>query len=745
VSLPPSFWRGAAAGVAATAIGFASLTGSFLSSGLPLAVDAAVGAIAGACVFGLALLLARGLVSLGRCVPGRALTFFAAAAAVLAVLPIWFGFPAVLYYPGVFLLLLAQGALAGGLLSRRWALVVIALAIDALVIGFLASDGRNPYPVEEARDTPAAAALALPSPGEKGAYDVESLTYGSGHDRRRPEFAKDADWTSRTVDATKLLPEWKGFRAHARGWYWDFSLKEAPLNGRVWLPRGEGPFPLVLVVHGNHQMEEHSDPGYAYLGELLASRGFAAVSVDENFVNGTWSGDFRGKEMPLRAWLLLEHLEQWREWNETNGHPVEGKVDLDRVALIGHSRGGEAVAIAAAFNRLPHFPDDATVAFDYGFGIRSLVAVAQIDARYPRRMKLEDVSFLALQGSYDSDEASFHGLRQLRRIDFTGDGYYFKTGLYFHRGNHGQFNTVWGRRDAGPPYAWLLNLAPIVEGDVQRQLAGVSIAAFLEATLHERLEYVPFFRDPRAGRAWLPDVELVAQFSDSATAPLATFEEDLDVLTATFPGARIETSGLALWREEELLFRDDQKQGTSAVVLGWTPSSRGAESAAYGIRFPSEGAAFDPGSRLSFLLSGSTESPTDEEPSERPREVPSVAIEIEDLAGERSRIDLEELAPVAMPLEVQFVKLGWLSRQAYGRSWEPTLASYEVSFESLLARNTSLDATRISALWFLFTSEKGSVVVLDDVGVSRGPAIESDERKDGPERDEREPRNGPPQ
>ncbi|MGH9390869.1 MAG: hypothetical protein ACRD1Z_14730, partial [Vicinamibacteria bacterium] len=460
----------------------------------------------------------------------------------------------------------------GALLAKRWVLLLVALAVDAFAIGWLASDGHDPYPVEVAREgTSVPPALDLPNPGEKGDYEVESLTYGSGTDLRRVEFGREADWTSRTLDATKLLPEWKGFRARAREWYWGFSLKEAPVNGRVWLPRGDGPFPLVLVVHGNHRMEEHSDPGYAYLGELLASRGLATVSVDENFVNGTWSGDFRGKEMPLRAFVLLEHLKQWRGWNETEGHPVEGKVDLDRVALVGHSRGGEAVAIAAAFNRLSHFPDDATVAFDYGFGIRSLVAIAQIDGRYPRRMKLEDVSFLALQGSYDSDEASFHGLRQLRRIDFTGDGYHFKTGLYLHRGNHGQFNTVWGRRDAGPPYSWLLNLAPIVDGEVQRQVARVFISAFLEATLHERLGYLPLFRDPRVGRAWLPEVALVAQFSDSRSAPLATFEEDLDVLTATFPGARIETSGLALWREEELLFRDDQKQGTSAVVLGWTP------------------------------------------------------------------------------------------------------------------------------------------------------------------------------
>jgi hypothetical protein len=50
-------------------------------------------------------------------------------------------------------------------------------------------------------------------------------------------------------------------------------------------------------------MKDFSDPGYAYLGELFASRGFIAVSVDENFLNG----DIRS-ENDARAYVLLEHL-----------------------------------------------------------------------------------------------------------------------------------------------------------------------------------------------------------------------------------------------------------------------------------------------------------------------------------------------------------------------------------------------------------------------------------------------------
>ena len=61
------------------------------------------------------------------------------------------------------------------------------------------------------------------------------------------------------------------------------------------MPEGEGPFPLTLIVHGNHNMIDYSDEGYGYLGNLLASRGIIVVSVDQNFINGHWSGDFMGK------------------------------------------------------------------------------------------------------------------------------------------------------------------------------------------------------------------------------------------------------------------------------------------------------------------------------------------------------------------------------------------------------------------------------------------------------------------
>jgi dienelactone hydrolase len=389
------------------------------------------------------------------------------------------------------------------------------------------------------------------------------------------------------VNGSALLIGWSDLRRA----YWGFGPEALPLNGRVWYPVGDGPFPLVLVVHGNHAMEEFSDTGYDYLGNLLASRGFIVASVDENFLNYSLAADLLTftalqNENGTRAWLLLEHLAAWRTWNQTPGNPFFGKVDLDSVALIGHSRGGEAVAIAAAFNRLPFDPDDATVAFNYGFGIRSVIAIAPIDKQYQpagRPTPLRDVNYLVLHGSHDMQAPMFFGAEQYERVQFSGDQFTFKAGLYIYGANHGQFNTVWGRQDNPLPAGWLYNTRQLLPADQQAQIAKVYIAGFLEATLHDQLGYLPLFRDHRSAPDWLPDTIMLHQYMDTSTRLVATFE-DLDVSATTPPGGHVEGQNLTVWRQGTVLTRINALPwahargprgvpGVGRTGLGWRASS----------------------------------------------------------------------------------------------------------------------------------------------------------------------------
>ena len=131
--------------------------------------------------------------------------------------------------------------------------------------------------------------------------------------------------------------------------YWGYDMDRLPLNATVWVPDGPGPFPLVLIVHGNHQMAEFSDPGYRYLGELFASRGFILASVDENFLN---SGLFHDppKQQAVRGWMLLEHLKLWHDWSRDRNNPLGIAIHpAVRIRQAEGVRGGSAEDYPAAF------------------------------------------------------------------------------------------------------------------------------------------------------------------------------------------------------------------------------------------------------------------------------------------------------------------------------------------------------------------------------------------------------------
>src|SRR5688500_7764641 len=371
------------------------------------------------------------------------------------------------------------------MLSRR---VVIRSSLPALVMAAAACI-QQPMKLTK-DDSPvvlAHQAISAPNPGLNGTLSVRTLVYGSGTDKRRSAFRDSVVLKTQTVDGSALVSSTLEI-AKARTKYWGFDFKKLPINGRVWYPQGDGPFPLVLVVHGNHNMKDFSDPGYAYLGQHLASRGFILVSVDENFINGNLQGENDG-----RGWMLLEHLRRWRTWNDSSGSPFYRKVDMGNIALMGHSRGGEAVAVAAAFNRLKHYPDDATVKFDYNFPIQSIVAIAPVDGQYRPSEKFQpvrDVSYLVFHGSHDGDVSVFHGLRQYQRVEFTDGRPRFKAAVYVYRANHGQWNSVWNNKDNGPRSARLLDLRGLITPDEQRQFGKVYISAFLDATLKSDKRYL---------------------------------------------------------------------------------------------------------------------------------------------------------------------------------------------------------------------------------------------------------------
>jgi hypothetical protein len=577
--------------------------------------------------------------------------------------------------------------------------------------------------------------LDLPDPSKPGTYMVKSFTYGSGADRHRPEYAGGVAFRTKSVDGSKLDLKWTGLEGWLRTKYWGFGPDEFPVQGRVWMPvtaqaGAPAPFPLVLIVHGNHEMESFSDPGYAYLGELLATQGFIVVSVDENFLNGSLAdlispfGLRKGEENSVRGWMLLEHLAQWRNWAQDRTHPMFGKADLNRIALIGHSRGGQAVAIANAFNDLSHDPDDATIAFNYHFKLGAIAAIAPVDGQYQPRdrpVPMHDTNYFTLQGSMDGDMTSFMGSSQYSRASFSGNAKALKASLYVSGANHGQFNTVWGRYDLGQPFKLLLDARQIIDPAAQRQIAKVYLSAFVHLTLNAEEGYRPLFEDARNGAAWLPDDFLINNYSDSATHWLANFEEDLDPATGSSPGITLDGQNLSVWQEAYVDLKYS-KLDTHAVLLGWDERYH-TGTASYGITIAESAPIVTADSSLVFGASRASISslpktfhPIDQRVAkgEEGREPLDWSIVVTDAAGAMARLPLSHdqlLYPQVKGATVRFSALSTLPLS------EVVMRRYRFPLKDFVAVNSRLDLMHLRSIRFEFDRSRRGVIVLDDVGV----------------------------
>jgi len=480
------------------------------------------------------------------------------------------------------------------------------------------------------------------------------------------------------------------------------------------MPQGQGPFPLVLVVHGNHAMGKPSEAGYAYLGEHLASQGFILVSVDENFLN---SGavdaltdplqSTNAKEIPGRAWLLLEHLKQWRDWATDARSPVYGSVDMGRIALIGHSRGGEAVVLANQFNDLDAFPDDAAVPFDFHFQLRAIAAIAPCECTYNLRsshVHLRDQNYFVMAGSLDGDNGtSFRGEAQYSGVNFSGAVDAFKASIYIKDANHGQFNTVWGRNDPGTVYNFSANQRQILEGSAQRQIASVYLTAFLDVTLKAQSGYHALFEDPRNGAGWLPDDFIISNYADGRTRWLVNYEEDADPSTGSDPNVRIEGVDLSIWREDDPDLKLS-KLGSRVAIVGWDERSAPARNATYRIAFR-DPAHVSPDTDLVF---GASQIETRNEDG-----IPvDWTIILIDASGQMAHLPLSHDQLLYPQVKGATHRAGTVDDQLS----ELVMRRYRYGLRDFLAVNPSLDLDRLVEIRFAFDRSARGTIALDDVG-----------------------------
>ena len=226
------------------------------------------------------------------------------------------------------------------------------------------------------------------------------------------------------------------------------------ITADVHYPKGlpGGPFPLVMFLHGNHvtcfkgQRIDFRWPcrpgwksipsyrGYDYIADRLASFGFVVVSISANGVN-VIGGSLFDTGMRQRGLLIERHLDLWHTWSTAGGGPFGdrfvGKVDFDRIGVMGHSRGGEGAVWNVIVDRQRPHP----------YGIDAVLALAPVD--FTRRT-INNVPFAVVLPYCDGDVSDLQG------VHFFDDARYRVPGdptpkhtVTVMGANHNFFNTVW--------------------------------------------------------------------------------------------------------------------------------------------------------------------------------------------------------------------------------------------------------------------------------------------------------------
>jgi acetyl esterase/lipase len=121
------------------------------------------------------------------------------------------------------------------------------------------------------------------------------------------------------------------------------------LRGDLYLPAGEGPFPLIINVHGGYWRRGSRD-SYQYWGPYLAARGYAGFTISYRLTK-PGQKTFREAVHDVRAAVQF-----------MRGNAQEFRLDPTRFALWGNSAGAQLAALVALAGDSPAFagayPDD---------------------------------------------------------------------------------------------------------------------------------------------------------------------------------------------------------------------------------------------------------------------------------------------------------------------------------------------------------------------------------------------------
>ncbi|MDO9407691.1 hypothetical protein [Patulibacter sp.] len=352
------------------------------------------------------------------------------------------------------------------------------------------------------------------------------------------------------------------------------QLLDARLAGDIHLPAGgSGPYPVLVFVHGNHstcqsRLAEYglaTDPGalfaaysggtctstpaaadealeidaarsyqgYDYLAAKLATQGYIVVSLDVNDITA-WSNNANRGGYLGRTQLMSRALDMVEGWNTHDGPNgigglLKGRVDTSRVGVMGHSRGGEAVNLFAAYNASrPRTADEAaswkldyepagsplTAANpDFGkrYALKAVFSLAPVDGQGALQPEFQDVAFATALPACDGDVFNLQGApvfeRNRRRISASGH-----PAIQFtvQGANHNFFNTVWTNDDAnlfgfGDPHCNVKVAPTRLTYPEQKRVGVVMMGGFLRRYVGDERQFDPIVRGEGVPASICPD------------------------------------------------------------------------------------------------------------------------------------------------------------------------------------------------------------------------------------------------
>lgn len=333
-------------------------------------------------------------------------------------------------------------------------------------------------------------------------------------------------------------------------------------------------YPIALFLHGRHARCDNdgagpglssppitsdcvqanripSHEGYNYILERLASQGIFAISISAHDIQpglGIWDYDARGR-------LVLKFLDKLRDWSSSGTDPFggifNGKLDLSRVALSGHSRGGEGVVAADVLNATWPTPHS----------ILAVNAIAPTDQNGTSYVPAGAPYYL-LVGARDGDVSTMQGFRTYDRASPQGASpRHTKVLGWVHGANHNYFNTIWTDTAAlGAPNPWagstddggsLGSVLQVLPAAQQRAVGLATIAAFFR----RHLQGIEGYKEILTGRvrpASMPNDFVFWTYQDAQRKALDNFEQTPLNAALNTLGGPVTAPGFTLF-EERLL------------------------------------------------------------------------------------------------------------------------------------------------------------------------------------------------